>query len=62
MYVVNTLPQRIYIHQPVEESGLNKEQCRLDSSGMTGVKVGRHVKPANALRLTTKVNCMKAEF
>lgn len=40
--VVSTLPQRIYVHQPVDEPGLRKEQRHLDSPGMTGVKVGHY--------------------
>ncbi|CAM4577326.1 unnamed protein product [Leuciscus chuanchicus] len=35
---VSTLRQRIYVHQPVDEPRLRKEQRRLDSPGMTGVK------------------------
>ncbi len=36
----STFPQRIHIQQRVDELGLKKKQYRLDSLGMTGVKVG----------------------
>ncbi len=40
MCAVSTFPQRTHIQQRVDELGLDKELCHLDSPGMTGVKVG----------------------